>query len=67
MLVSWLFSPNVTVLRLVQPLKAEPPMLVTVDGIEMLVRLEQYANASSRILSSLLPSANVTLARLLQE
>ena len=35
---------NVTVVRLLQFWKAPSPMLVTLTGIEMLVRLKQYTN-----------------------
>ena len=74
MLSSLLFSPNVTLTRLVQPenalpsakKKLESPMLVTLLGIDIFVSAVQPKNVMSPMLSSLLFSPNVTLVRLVQ-
>ena len=54
MLVSWLLSPNVTLVRLLQSSNALFPMLVTLLGISMLVRLLQLLNALYSMLITLL-------------
>ena len=41
MLVNWLFSPNVTLVKLLQLEKADEPMLVTLSGMVMLSKLLQ--------------------------
>ena len=56
--------PSVTLARLVQPLKAELPMLVTLFGITISVNAVQLLKAASPMLVIPLPS--VTLARLVQ-
>ena len=66
MLVSWLFSPNVMPVRLLQLLNALSPMLVTLFGISMLVSSLQQLNAESPMLVSWLFSPNVMPVRLLQ-
>ena len=47
MVVSWLFSPKVTLARLVQPSNAPLPMVVTPAGIEILSRLVQAEKTES--------------------
>ena len=44
-LVNWLFSPKVTLLKLLQPKKAELPISVTPAGIVMLLKLQQPEKA----------------------
>ena len=56
--------PSVTLARLVQPLKAEFPMLVTLSGITISVNAVQSLKALPPMLSNPLPK--VTLARLVQ-
>ena len=41
MVVNWLFAPNVTLVKLLQPSKASEPMVVTLSGITILVKLLQ--------------------------
>ena len=50
MVVSWLFAPNVTLVKLVQPPKADEPMVVTLSGIVMLVKLVQLLKADEPML-----------------
>ena len=44
-LVNWLFSPNVMLVRSSHPANAPFPILVTLSGIVMLIRLLQTENA----------------------
>jgi hypothetical protein len=55
-----------TVLRLVQPEKAQSPTLVSEAGRAMLVRLVQPEKAFHPMFASADPVAKVTLARFLQ-
>ena len=57
---------KVILVRLLQPAKAERPMLVTPSGIVILVRLAQLAKAPSPMLVSLLFLPKVMLFRLVQ-
>ena len=50
MLVSWLFAPNVTLVKFLQTEKADEPMLVTLSGITILVKLLQPEKASEPML-----------------
>ena len=52
--------------KLVQPSNAPEPIEVTNLGMVMFERLEQSSNAQEPIVSSRLPSSNVTLTRLVQ-
>ena len=64
MLVSWLFAPNVTLVKLLQSLKAPSPMLVTTLGIVILVKLLQLLKAPSPMLVT--PLGISILVKLLQ-
>ena len=64
MVVSWLFLPKVTVVRLVQSSKAHAPMVVTLFGMVTLIRLVQPSKAQLSMLVTL--SGMVMLVRLVQ-
>ena len=53
MLVNWLFSPNVTLVKLVQLRKADDPMVVTLSGMVTLVKLVQLRKADDPMVVTL--------------
>ena len=64
--VSWLFSPNMTLVKPLQLRNAAAPMVVIPLGISMLVKLLQPENAELPMEESWLFSPNMTLVKLLQ-